>query len=250
MLMIWVCFILLLFLLLFFLTHMTLMGHGEPKTTGVWSDQGRLVRYVKGASGDRVVDLVWHPVRRAIFSCGSSGTIYSWTTIVTEHWSVYAPTFTELEENEEYVEREDEFDFADGEVPRTEGGTLLADALASGQPPTKSPRVSQEVAPQTPEVKEEVKEKEKEEVKKEEEMKHIDITTKEPLSAYWSGSEDESAEDRAPQLRTIMPELTAFIDQDALVLEEEDGEEGESAEKPQPAPTEDKKETPASTSQA
>lgn len=171
----------------------------------MWSDQGRLIRSVKGASGDRMVDLVWHPVRRAIFSCGASGTIYSWAAVVTERWSVYAPTFTELDENEEYVEREDEFDFAEGEVPRTDGGAL--------PPPPKAPRTTPAAggvpagAPA-----------------------HLDITTREPLTAYFSGSEDESAEDREPQLRTIMPELTAFIDQDALVLEDEEEEEEENNE--------------------
>ena len=208
-----------------------------PTNTGVWSDQGRLIRSVKGASGDRMVDLVWHPVRRAIFSCGASGAIFSWAAVVTERWSVYVPTFTELDENEEYVEREDEFDFAEGEVPRTEGDALLP-------PPQKAPRVAPSAtstASSPPE--------------------HLDITTVEPLTAYFSGSEDESAEDRAPQLRTIMPELTAFIDQDALSLEDDEDEDGEEKEKDKDKdkendstlPGEDKKDSgtkPATTSPA
>lgn len=38
-----------------------------------------------------------------------------WTTNYTEHWSAYAPNFTELHENEVYQEREDEFDVMDSE---------------------------------------------------------------------------------------------------------------------------------------
>lgn len=39
-----------------------------------------------------------------------SGAIYQWSTTVSEGWSAFAPDFVELEENQEYEEREDEFD--------------------------------------------------------------------------------------------------------------------------------------------
>ncbi len=45
-----------------------------------------------------------------------SGVIYLWAKDYTENWSAFAPDFKELEENEEYVEREDEFDI----MPETE----------------------------------------------------------------------------------------------------------------------------------
>jgi hypothetical protein len=34
--------------------------------------------------------------------------VYIWTRNTSEDWSAFAPNFTVLEENEEYVEREDE----------------------------------------------------------------------------------------------------------------------------------------------
>ena len=44
------------------------------------------------------------------------GLVYIWAKDYTENWSAFAPDFKELEENEEYVEREDEFDL----IPETE----------------------------------------------------------------------------------------------------------------------------------
>ena len=46
-----------------------------------------------------------------IAACGlESGQVYMWSIISPQRWSALAPDFAEVEENVEYIEREDEFD--------------------------------------------------------------------------------------------------------------------------------------------
>jgi len=49
-------------------------------------------------------------VRPLVVAVGANGQLYIWAKSYVENWSAFAPDFHELEENEEYVEREDEFD--------------------------------------------------------------------------------------------------------------------------------------------
>jgi len=59
---------------------------------------------------EAVMDLVWHPTMPVIVSCTTNGVLFIWAKTYMQSWSAYAPDFIELEENEEYIEREDEFD--------------------------------------------------------------------------------------------------------------------------------------------
>lgn len=53
----------------------------------------------------------WHPFRPYIAAVGvDTGRIWLWSILQPQRWSALAPDFLEVEENVEYIEREDEFD--------------------------------------------------------------------------------------------------------------------------------------------
>ncbi|PON59155.1 Guanine nucleotide-binding protein, beta subunit [Trema orientale] len=87
---------------------------GEHKIY-IWDRAGHLVKILEGPK-EALIDLAWHPVHPIIVSVSLTGLVYIWAKDYTENWSAFAPDFKELEENEEYVEREDEFDL----IPETE----------------------------------------------------------------------------------------------------------------------------------
>lgn len=77
----------------------------------VWErSHGSLVKILEGPKEELGV-VEWHPTRPTIMACGlESGCIYTWSIITPQKWSALAPDFGEVEENVDYVEREDEFD--------------------------------------------------------------------------------------------------------------------------------------------
>jgi len=82
----------------------------------IWSREfGQLVKILEGPK-EGVMDLEWHPTRPIVVSCSTTGMAYIWNAHYTENWSAFAPGFTELEENLEYIEKEDEFDIVDEET--------------------------------------------------------------------------------------------------------------------------------------
>jgi len=85
---------------------------GEHKIY-VWNREfGGLAKILEGPT-DIILDIAWHP-NRNVLACGTcSGSLYIWTKPSTESWSAYAPGFTELEENQEYIEKENEFDMVE-----------------------------------------------------------------------------------------------------------------------------------------
>ena len=54
--------------------------------------------------------MVWHPYRPIVATISHFGNIYLWGVTYIQNYSAFAPSFKELEENTEYLEREDEFD--------------------------------------------------------------------------------------------------------------------------------------------
>ncbi|XP_027183353.1 protein RBL isoform X2 [Coffea eugenioides] len=87
---------------------------GEHKIY-IWDRAGHLVKILEGPK-EALMDLAWHPVHPIVVSVSLAGLVYIWAKDYTENWSAFAPDFKELEENEEYIEREDEFDL----MPDTE----------------------------------------------------------------------------------------------------------------------------------
>ncbi|KAI9824167.1 MAG: chromatin binding protein [Phylliscum demangeonii] len=77
----------------------------------VWERrQGSLVKILEGPKEELGV-VEWHPYRPYVAACGlETGKIYLWTVNTPQRWSALAPDFVEVEENVEYMEREDEFD--------------------------------------------------------------------------------------------------------------------------------------------
>ncbi|KAJ5167234.1 uncharacterized protein N7482_006015 [Penicillium canariense] len=99
--------------------HVTFSSTGEFVTATtfmnpdiyVWErSHGSLVKILEGPREELGV-VEWHPSRPMVVACGlESGCLYTWSIVSPQKWSALAPDFGEVEENVEYVEREDEFD--------------------------------------------------------------------------------------------------------------------------------------------
>ncbi|KAK1577158.1 hypothetical protein Q3G72_019416 [Acer saccharum] len=97
---------------------------GEHKIY-IWDRAEHLVKILEGPK-EALIDLAWHPVHPIIVSVSLVGWVYIWAKDYTENWSAFAPDFKELEENEEYVEREDEFDLI-SETEKVKGSDVNED---------------------------------------------------------------------------------------------------------------------------
>lgn len=79
----------------------------------IWlREDGRLLRMLEGPKVG-LLHLTWHPASPIIAATSKEGEVHIWGIMHTENWSAFAPDFKELEENVEYIEREDEFDHVD-----------------------------------------------------------------------------------------------------------------------------------------
>lgn len=85
----------------------TLMNHDIY----IWErGLGSLVKILEGPK-EELGAVEWHPTRPFVAATGvESGKIYLWGINTPQRWSALAPDFAEVEENVEYIEKEDEFD--------------------------------------------------------------------------------------------------------------------------------------------
>ncbi|KAI0108930.1 WD40-repeat-containing domain protein [Nemania sp. FL0031] len=99
--------------------HVTFSATGEYVAASTYNNHelyiwernhGSLVRMLEGPKEEQGV-IEWHPHRAMLAACGlETGRIYIWSVASPQRWSALAPDFVEVEENVEYIEREDEFD--------------------------------------------------------------------------------------------------------------------------------------------
>ncbi|KAK9848563.1 hypothetical protein WJX84_010201 [Apatococcus fuscideae] len=91
--------------------HLAAAAHSKTEhIIYIWNREwGNLTCILEGPK-QGVVDIDWHPVRNILASVSAEGQIFLWVRVYRENWSAFAPDFEQLEENQEYVEREDEFD--------------------------------------------------------------------------------------------------------------------------------------------
>lgn len=77
----------------------------------IWErGHGSLVRMLEGPKEEQGV-IEWHPHKALLAACGlETGRINIWSVTSPQKWSALAPDFDEVEENVEYIEKEDEFD--------------------------------------------------------------------------------------------------------------------------------------------
>jgi COMPASS component SWD1 len=90
----------------------------------IWNrDGGQLTKMLEG-SGEGVLDAQFHPDRNLFTVANTGGIVQVWLKSYSDSWSAFAPDFVELADNEEYCEREDEFDSNAG---RTSGRNISDD---------------------------------------------------------------------------------------------------------------------------
>lgn len=125
----------------------------------VWDrESGKIQRIAVGAEASKgVAQIATHPLRSVFVVLGANGMMYVWSSTFSERWSAFEPNFVELDDNEEYVEREDEFDAEELKLARDEGDVSGSVAKALGVPRVVAKGASVEAAVGVTETEEKVR---------------------------------------------------------------------------------------------
>jgi COMPASS component SWD1 len=91
---------------------------------------GTILKTLEGPRED-CMEVKWHPKRPILVSLSKFGIAYVWRPVYPKKWSALFPGLEELEENVEYIEREDEFDDEDIDAcaPNGDSGAKEADEI-------------------------------------------------------------------------------------------------------------------------
>lgn len=77
----------------------------------VWETAHKSLEKILEGPHEELSMVEWHPYKPLLAGIGlENGYIYVWSIVAPQRWSALAPDFIEVEENVEYIEREDEFD--------------------------------------------------------------------------------------------------------------------------------------------
>lgn len=78
----------------------------------IWeTNHGSLQKILEARPKMEMSSVEWHPHKPYIAATGlESGKVFLWSVTAPQRWSALAPDFQEVDENIDYVEREDEFD--------------------------------------------------------------------------------------------------------------------------------------------
>ncbi|ODV59884.1 COMPASS subunit protein SWD1 [Ascoidea rubescens DSM 1968] len=85
--------------------------YGSNHEIYMWeTSMGSLIKILEGPK-EELLDVDWNFKKNKVSATGvDSGTIYIWSIIINQKWSSLAPDFIEIDENIDYIERENEFD--------------------------------------------------------------------------------------------------------------------------------------------
>lgn len=85
-------------------------AYGSDHRLFLWSRPVGQVMAILEGPNEGFIGVCWHPKRSCIVSITGLGRAIIWGTESRESFAAYDPEFTEIEENEIYIEPEDEFD--------------------------------------------------------------------------------------------------------------------------------------------